>query len=244
MQAVILVAGKAERLKHISEDTPQCLVKINNTQLLIHNLSILSKYDIKRFVLVVGHHAKVVREAVGDSFSNIPVEYIENALFDKTNNICSLWLTRHLLDQDTLLMEGDVFFTQKVIDELLKQSQVNGAAVSPWKLLLRGTLAEVNDNRDVLRIVPKKDQDPGMSMHQMFQTVNIYFLKEKFLIKELIPALDEHIKTRGYEDGYDVVLAHYLSQNPFTFKAAMVDSAQWVEVDDFDDLNRANAMFS
>ena len=62
------------------------------------------------------------------------IEYIENPVYDKTNNIYSLWLAKdQLLNDDTILLESDVIFDEKILFDIIKSSEKNLAMVSRFE---------------------------------------------------------------------------------------------------------------
>src|SRR5437868_6917908 len=115
MQAVILAAGMGKRLGALTKDRTKCMIELNGRTLIERSLDILSRLDLERIVIVIGFEGQDVRNAIGESYGVVPVEYIENAEYRTTNNIYSLFLARHVLaEDDTLLLESDLIYESKI----------------------------------------------------------------------------------------------------------------------------------
>ena len=116
MQAIILAAGMGKRLKERTRDATKCMVQVGNVTLIERALAVLDKLSLKRVVLVVGYQGQKLRDYVDGLDIHTPVVYVENSIYDRTNNIYSLYLAReYLLEDDTLLLESDLIFEESVI---------------------------------------------------------------------------------------------------------------------------------
>ena len=75
-------------------------------------MSQLSALELSRVVIVVGYEGEKLKRHIGDRYdSGLKIEYIDNPIYDKTNNIYSLALAKDkMLEQDTLLIESDLIF--------------------------------------------------------------------------------------------------------------------------------------
>ncbi|MBQ3659114.1 MAG: NTP transferase domain-containing protein, partial [Bacteroidales bacterium] len=85
MQAVILAAGMGKRLGDKTRDNTKCMLEVNGIRLIDRTLEHLHAVGVDRIVLVVGYKGDKVRSHVGTDYKGIPVEYVENDIYDKTN---------------------------------------------------------------------------------------------------------------------------------------------------------------
>jgi len=122
MQVVILAAGLGRRLDPLTQKTPKCLIEVNGTPIIINTLNLLTHYELERIVIVIGHLGNTIKKRLGNNFNGVPIKYVENKIFKKTNNVYSLWLVRNLLNLDTILIEGDIFFEAKTIKKLFSKN--------------------------------------------------------------------------------------------------------------------------
>ena len=121
MQAIILAAGMGKRLKDLTKDNTKCMVKVNGVTLIDRMLHQIEKQEVSRIVIVVGYKGKKLIDYIKTLDIKTPIEFIDNPIYDKTNNIYSLALARHeLREDDTLLFESDLIFEDSVLDALVQ----------------------------------------------------------------------------------------------------------------------------
>ena len=109
MQAIILAAGMGKRLKQLTQNNTKCMVKVNGVPLINRALGQLDQLGLSRIILVVGYEReKLIRHIDGLDVST-PIEYVENPIYDKTNNIYSLYL-RYFSPEDIHVYSVDECF--------------------------------------------------------------------------------------------------------------------------------------
>ena len=89
MQGLILAAGMGKRLKDLTRDDTKCMVKVNGVRLIDRLLSQLAKLGLRRTVLVTGYQGAKLRKHVGRRWDGMRIDYVDNPIYDKTNNIYS-----------------------------------------------------------------------------------------------------------------------------------------------------------
>ena len=124
MQAIILAAGMGRRLGDYTKDNTKCMVPVNGVRLIDRLLGQLAKQQLNRVIIVVGYKGKELKEYVKESYlrhqpsdiSSLNIEFAENPVYDKTNNIYSLAIVKDKLQEDdTLLIESDLIFSDRII---------------------------------------------------------------------------------------------------------------------------------
>jgi len=241
MQCVILAAGRGSRLSPITDNTPKPLIEVNGTPLIMNALNIVSRHKVERFIVVVGYKAQAVRQALGTSWGGVDIVYVENEEWDKTNNIYSLWLTRDYWDHDTLLLECDVFFEHSLMDDLLAQPFTNAALVDAFQPHMDGTVVEISPDKKIIRMIPGKDQHKDFDFTGKYKTVNIYCFTREYLAGSFLPILELYLRLRGKRDYYELVLGVLLFMGDTELHAHICAPHRWFEIDDFTDLQRAEA---
>ena len=129
MKAIILAAGMGTRLRPITRTIPKCLVQVNSKPILEHQLDSLLLAGVREVVLVVGHLAELLSEKYGTSYGGMNIHYVENRIYDRTNNIYSLWLARQHLNSQVLLLEGDLVFEPELLLRLTQSPEPDVAFV-------------------------------------------------------------------------------------------------------------------
>ena len=239
MQAVILAAGMGRRLGPYTSDQTKCMISLHGRTLIERALDSLVKLDLERIVLVVGYKAAGVMSVVGDEYQGVPVVYVHNGNYDKTNNIYSLYLARdYLVEDDTLLLESDIAFQESILTDLLAHPAPNVAVVDRYKSWMDGTVVTLLEDSSIERFIPKKDFH-GTDVDSYFKTVNIYKLSAKYLQNTYVPFLGAYVQTMGNNEYYEQVLRVVTTLERQDLVAMPLDGQKWYEIDDIQDYMNA-----
>ncbi len=245
MQAIILAAGMGRRLGNLTKGHTKCMVEVNGVTLIDRVIQQLSRLNLDRLVLVIGYKGKELKEYLGNRYDDImKIEYVENPIYDKTNNIYSLALAKEwLCKDDTILLESDLIFEDSLLDILLQHPDPNLALVAKYESWMDGTMVRINQDRDIVNFVPKA-AFRYENVNDYYKTVNIYKFSKEFSQKEYVPFLDAYSKVMGNNEYYEQVLRVITMVHNSTLKALPVDGRKWYEIDDIQDLDIASAIFS
>ncbi|MDX9893240.1 MAG: aminotransferase class I/II-fold pyridoxal phosphate-dependent enzyme [Patescibacteria group bacterium] len=244
MQALILAAGQGNRLKPMTDKIPKGLVQVNGIPILENDLNILSKKGIAKTFIVVGYLQDEIKNHFGYDWNGMKIEYLENKIFDQTNNIYSLWLAKDVLHDDTILMECDIFFEEKLIDILISEKLEDRVVVDRFEPFMDGTVVTINDHSEITKLITSDDQGENFDFSNTYKTVNIYLFTKDFLEKFFVPNLDLYVSTQGKNKYYELILSIFINFRNPVLKAAVISGVKWMEVDDFSDLRRAEMMFA
>ena len=158
MQGIILAAGMGKRLKNITKNKTKCMVEVNGISLIERMLKILDRKDLSRIVIVTGYQEETLKEYIVSLTIHTPIIFVENPIYDKTNNIYSLSLTATFLEEeDTLLLESDLIFDETVIDLILCDPRENLALVDRFESWMDGTCMLLDENDCIVDMVAKKN---------------------------------------------------------------------------------------
>jgi len=113
MKAVILAAGRGGRLRGAAGDRPKCLARVGAKTLVERQIHALRGCGVDDIVVVTGYRAGDVRSVCAGA------ETVHNARYATTNSIYSLWLTRDLLADGFVVLNGDVLFHPQLLSDLL-----------------------------------------------------------------------------------------------------------------------------
>ena len=114
MKGIILAAGKGLRLNGVAGATPKCLMEVGGLTLIERQIQAFKATGIDELVVVVGFEAERVRSACGPD-----TRFVENAHFNDTNSLYSLWLARDLLLDGFIVMNSDVLFHPQLLSDLI-----------------------------------------------------------------------------------------------------------------------------
>lgn len=119
MQAVILAAGVAFRLRPLTNNTPKCLLKLAGKTILERTISNLLFNGINDFVIVTGYLQEQIKYFISSQFPSLNVKYIFNDKYEVTNNIYSLWLTKSEVGgKEFILLDSDIIYDKKIVSLL------------------------------------------------------------------------------------------------------------------------------
>jgi choline kinase len=239
--AVILVAGRGSRLGEAVAKVPKCLVEVNGTPILVNALSRLAAAGIRDVVLVIGYLGAAIRERIGVRLGPTQIAYRENLDFARTNTTRSLHIGIDNLNRDLLVLEGDVFFEQSVVDEFLSNGEQDVTLVERWRPDLDGSVVTRSADGTVTAWVHKKDRPAGFALDGTYKTVNLHRFSQAFVGDWLRPALARHVAADGGREPIETAFAEIV-RNGARIHAAEVRGA-WVEIDDELDLRAAEALF-
>ena len=244
MQAIILAAGMGRRLKELTQNNTKCMVKVNGVTLIERLLSLLEKYELSRIVIVVGYEGQKLIDYIATLGVKTPIQYVENPIYNKTNNIYSLALAKdYLCEQDTLLFESDLIFEDAVIDAVVNDPRPSLALVDKYESWMDGTCVTLNDQDEITSFVPGKHFD-FKRIDEYYKTVNIYKFDKEFSRTHYVPFLDAYSKAMGNNEYYEQVLRIITMLDDPEIKAKRLSGEKWYEIDDIQDLDIATSMFS
>lgn len=245
MQAIILAAGMGRRLGDYTKDNTKCMVPVNGVRLIDRLLGQLAKQKLQRVVIVVGYKGKELREYIGNRYDGqLNIEFAENPVYDKTNNIYSLAIVKDKLQQDdTLLIESDLIFSDNIIPMIVGNTNPNLALVAKYETWMDGTMVRLDDDNNIVNFISKDAFDYN-DVDSYYKTVNIYKLSKQFSQHKYVPFLDAYTKAVGNNEYYENVLRIISLLNSHDMKALPIGNEKWYEIDDKQDLDIAEALFA
>lgn len=244
MQAIILAAGMGKRLGEYTQDNTKCMLEVNGVRLIDRTLETLHNVNVSRVVLVVGYKGQNVKDYVGTNYKGIPVEYVDNPIYDKTNNIYSLFLAKdYLLAEDTILLESDIIFESSVVQKLVEDESPNIALVDKYESWMDGTVVTLDEENHITHFIDK-EHFRFEEIKDYYKTVNIYKFSKEFSAKYYVPFLTAYSTALGYNEYYEQVLRVILLLHDAPLKALPLMGEVWYEIDDVQDLDIASGMFA
>lgn len=244
MQAVILAAGMGKRLKSLTANNTKCMVKVNGVTLIERMLRQLDRLKLRRIVIVVGYQGQKLIDFISTLDVETPIEYIDNPIYDKTNNIYSLALARGVLvEDDTLLLESDLIFADGTLEALVSDPYPTLALVDRYESWMDGTVVTLNEDNSIRKFIPGKqfrfEDIPGY-----YKTVNIYKFSRRFSKDIYVPFLTAYSSALGDNEYYEQVLRVIAMLDHPEIRAKCMDGRVWYEIDDIQDLDIAESMFA
>lgn len=244
MQAIILAAGMGKRLKELTQDRTKCMVQVNGVALIDRMLHQIESRHLSRIVIVVGYEGEKLMKYIDTLGIRTPIVYVQNPIYDKTNNIYSLALAKdYLCQDDTLLFESDLIFEDAVIDQLLDDPRETLALVDKYESWMDGTCVKLGPDDSIASFVPSKNFR-FEEAHEYYKTVNIYKFGRHFSRTHYVPFLEAYSKALGNNEYYEQVLRVIAMLDDPQIRAKRLSGQLWYEIDDIQDLDIASSMFA
>ena len=245
MQAIILAAGMGRRLGELTKDQTKCMVPVLGVRLIDRLLGQLSKLSLQRVIIVVGYKGQELREYIGNRYDKqLRIEYAENPIYDKTNNIYSLSIVKQQLQEDdTLLIESDLIFSDRLFEMIIGNPYPNLALVAKYETWMDGTMVRIDADNNIVNFVPKKAFNYA-DVDKYYKTVNIYKFSRDFAQHKYVPFLEAYCAALGNNEYYEQVLRVITLLDQADLKALPIGDEKWYEIDDVQDLDIAETIFA
>lgn len=244
MQAIILAAGMGKRLKELTNDSTKCMVKVDGVTMAERTLRSLDSLGLDRIVMVVGYKGEKLVKYAESLNLNTKLEFVNNEVYDKTNNIYSLYLAKdYLLKDDTLLLESDIVFDDSVLRKLVDNPYPSLTLVAKFESWMDGTVVTLDEDNNICSFLGKKDFD-FTKIDSYYKTVNLYKFSRDFSVTHYVPFLEAYCKALGNNEYYEQVLKVITLLDKPDIKAVCLDDEVWYEIDDEQDLSIAEILFA
>lgn len=244
MQAIILAAGMGKRLKELTNDNTKCMVKVNGVTIIERMLTQLDKVNLSGIIIVVGYKDKELIEYISNLKIHTPIIYVNNDIYFRTNNIYSLYLARnYLLKEDTLLLESDLIFEDSVLDKIINDPYPSLALVAKYESWMDGTVVTLDECNNIKSFLDKKHFNFS-DIRDYYKTVNIYKFSKEFSDSHYVPFLEAYCKALGDNEYYEQVLKVITLLDKPEIKATILTHESWYEIDDIQDLDIAESIFT
>ena len=244
MQSIILAAGLGSRLGELTKECTKCLVKINGITLIERMLRQLDRYGMDRIIIVTGYKGDILKDYVQNLRINTPVVFVDNSDYRHTNNIYSLWLTREFLEEmDSLVLESDMIFEDRVIEKMLAIDNGCGTFVARPRPWMDGSIVKLDKDNNIVYFVDDEEVkriDPSY-YHKI---VSIYKFKKRYVSEKYMTYLNEYVKKNKDNNLYESLLKVIDLDVEKKIPAEILDEEQWYEINDIQDMDIAESMFA
>ena len=120
MKALILNSGLGQRMGVITSEHPKCMTEISATEtILSRQLRLLADSGIKEVVMTTGYFDEILVKYCNSLRLPLHYTFVKNPLYAETNYIYSIYCAKEYLEDDIVLMHGDLVFEATVLDEII-----------------------------------------------------------------------------------------------------------------------------
>jgi L-glutamine-phosphate cytidylyltransferase len=233
VKAVILAAGQGTRIRSVHGEHPKCLIEVDNTTILDHQLDSLSLAGIRDVAIVVGYEKEqIINHVMKRKGRNLQrIHFIENPAFAITNNIYSLWLALEWLRGDSfIVLNADVIFDAEILDIAVRSKSPISMIVDP---LWRDETMKVIIHGNRVMQMSKKILREHFSGTYIGITVFSKTIQPRFFDK-----MSSLISAGRVNDFFNVAVQELVDEDVHVGYTS-TDGLAWAEIDDPTDLSFA-----
>ncbi len=235
MKTVILAAGISARLRPLTNSTPKCLLKIAGKTILERTIDNLICYDLNDVIIVTGFHQEQIKDFISEKYPHLKVTYIYNEVYDTTNNIYSLWLTKdYTKNEEMLLLDSDILFDKKILELLINSEYPNCLALrTDHQLSEEEIKVRLNEDKSIAEISKTVEL-----RHAVGESIGIEKFSAKF-VEQLFQILDRKIlKENQVKIFYEAAFQDAINSGEKIF-AVDIGDLKCIELDFAEDIDRA-----
>jgi len=235
MKAFILAAGMGTRLTPHTKNTPKCLLKVGNKELLEYQLDALDFFNIDNIRIVTGHLADKVKNKVGNR-----AKCIFNPLYNKAGILHSIQVVKdHMYGHEFICLAGDIIFYPEVLEVVLN---------TKGDIILGVQKKECDDESSKALINKGEIIKMGKKLRPISdgETITEYVHIAKFSGKggKVFFDIVSDVLKKGNNHAYMMDVLNLVSKNGVKLTPAYVSNFPRTEIDFIEDLERAKKIFS
>jgi L-glutamine-phosphate cytidylyltransferase len=238
MKIVILAAGKGSRLGKLTSNTPKVLMDLGNGHTLLET-NLENMFDsgvIDKVVVISGYgHEQVEAKLKKHIKEKKEIEIIYNPFYELTNNLMTLWVARHKLDEDFIITNGDNIFEKEVYSELVKNT---GEGIYLTISKHKGKNFYDGDMKVILREEMVEKVSKKIPMEEAnCESVGLALVRGEKYLKIFNEALEELGKRKENLNSFWLEIFNLLSERGGMVKTFEIDGEKlWREIDFHGDL--------
>ncbi len=152
MKALILNSGLGSRMGVLTSEHPKCMTEITPCDtILSRQLKLITDAGIKEVVMTTGYYDGVLEDYCKSLDLPLHFTFVKNPIYDQTNYIYSIYCAKSYLDDDIILMHGDLVFETEVFDRVVASEGSCMTVSSTLPLPEKDFKAQIKDGK-VLRV--------------------------------------------------------------------------------------------
>ena len=241
MKAIILAAGRGERLGEAAGGRPKCLLQFGGKTLLQRHIEILNGLGAEHIIIVTGYRHRDIEEVLAAARSRASVETIINPDYE-TGSVVSLHCAYDHLDggADSILMDADVLYEPGILARLFSTQHDNCFLLDrefepgdePVKLCVAGATP----------VEFRKKPDPGIAWDFQGESVG-FFRFDAAVCRRLALRARSYLDNNRGEEPYEEAIRDLLMETPHLFHFEDITGQAWIEIDFPADVERAAKMY-
>ena len=241
MKAIILAAGRGERLGDAAAGRPKCLLQFGGKTLLQRHIEILNRQAIDRIIIVTGYRHEQIEAALAQIESHAPVETVVNPDYE-LGSVVSLHCAYDFLNDgtNTILMDADVLYEPDILCRLFDTQSGNCFLLDrdfepgdePVKLCVSGAVP----------VEFRKIPDRAISWDYQGESVG-FFRFDAAMSARLARKAEEYLDSNRSREPCEEAIRDLLRETPGLFRVEDITGRAWIEIDFPADVARAAEIY-
>ena len=250
MNAIILAAGKGERLRPLTDDKPKCMVELFGKSILEWQIEKFQKFGINDITIITGYKS--------ESINHPKFNLLKNPKFDSTNMVETLFCAREKLLDSTIVSYGDILFEDNVLKKIIDSDDdfsiiVDKNWLEYWKIRNENPLNDAEslkiNSKGYLTSIGQKTESikeiEGQYIGLMkFQNNGLENLKSFYDKSKQTSTTGKNPLNPelNFEKSYMTDLLQAMINDQLKIKAIPVHNS-WLELDSYDDFKLYTQMY-
>ena len=241
MKAIILAAGRGNRLGDVAAGRPKCLLQFGGKSLLQRHMEILNDLGTDRIIIVTGYCHDQIEAALQQAEYRASVETVVNPDYE-AGSVVSLHCAYDFLTDgaDSILMDADVLYDPEVLGSLFRTRFGNCFLLDrdfepgdePVKLCVAGNaLVEFG-----------KIPDTDITWDYQGESVG-FFRFDAATSTRLASQAQIYVENGRTDEPYEEAIRDLLRETPGLFQFEDITGRDWIEIDFPADVERAAIMY-
>lgn len=230
-KALILAAGRGDRMMPLTADKPKCLVELNGKPLLQYSLEALADNGITEITLVIGYLGESIKAFTRRYFPQLRFEFVVNVDWQNSNSLSSLSLGLATLTtfEPYLILEADIVYDKLLLKKLQRAGADIATLLHPYESHLTGTFALVEQGR-VMQWMHERQRNPRFPLETSYKTVNITRVSCNDAHQKIIRAARDTLTKYGQQAPLEYAM-QALIERDISIAAIETDGLAWAELD-------------
>ena len=228
MKAILLAAGRGTRIARNVERVPKSTLPVDGVPLIRRSVEILQANGME-CIVCTGYEEAKIREAL-EGLEHITYYY--NPFYDITNSIASIWFARKEMNDDILVLNADVFFTEEILQQIISDERDPVMAID-YSRTVEGDYFFYTSMDGRIEKYGK-----GLPIEQRnCEYVGMAKISKGFLPK-FIDRMEELIRNQQHSVWWENILYSFTDKKEEDVYTVDVGGRFWAEIDYFDDYVR------
>jgi len=227
----ILSAGKGTRLWPLTKNTPKPLLTFDDgTTILERQIeNALKDHLFSEIIIITGYKSEQIEAKIKDYKTRIPITIFYNPVYDLTNNLVSVWVAHHLMqNEDFMITNGDNIYRNGVFAKIQTDKSETILVTVDYKDKYDDDDMKVmlSDDGKISRIskqIPIKQTDA--------ESVGLVLVKGEKCRRLFVNKVIELVKEKEYLDKFWLEIFNSLIDSGIFINKAEIAQDDWQEVD-------------